>query len=562
MSDSSETLRRSSRIKAPVNYADKSEIRIRRHSSSATSTASTDVLETELEKELENVEENVQKPSELFTDEDVSGTRMYQFQTPSKKDAMVQKAISCRNNITPSTPKFKPKLQIIIEATKTPHHIRTKIKKQLASINRKNIASGLTSSESESVSEDSEFVPSDDETDDHNTDEQSENEIHSDEESDGEAKQPTRDKSPSRRLQITFTTSSSKGKSISNAICSEFHLKTDQYFENQSAKVLTSDHTLGRLKTPRLNEEKIQELLVNQNHVSQEHKNGIKSLSKIYRSFFPMWYFIMEEGYSILLHGIGSKRNLINDFYKEIIYDHPTLVVNGFFPSLTIKEILDGIIVDLLELTSPTNTNECINLIENILKENPDDRLYLLIHNIDGQMLRSDKTQDILSRLAAIPNLCLMASVDHINAPLLWDNVKRSRYNFYWWDSTTLLPYVAETSYENSLMVKQSGSLALSSLRNVFLSLTSNAKSIYILLVKHQLENNSKNYPGMAFKDLYWGAREAFLVSSDLALRAQLTEFVDHKLVRNKRNVDGAEYLIIPLEDALLKQFLEQYEET
>lgn len=50
-----------------------------------------------------------------------------------------------------------------------------------------------------------------------------------------------------------------------------------------------------------------------------------------------MLYF--REGYSLLLHGVGSKRSLINDFHTEIIADHPTLIVNGFFPSLTLKDV-------------------------------------------------------------------------------------------------------------------------------------------------------------------------------------------------------------------------------
>lgn len=62
----------------------------------------------------------------------------------------------------------------------------------------------------------------------------------------------------------------------------------------------------------------------------------------------------------------------------------------------------------------------------------------------------------------------------------------------------------------------------------------------------------------MAFKDLYWSCREAFLVSSDLALRAQLTEFLDHKLIKMKRTVDGIEHLQIPIENSLLQQFLDQ----
>ena len=48
------------------------------------------------------------------------------------------------------------------------------------------------------------------------------------------------------------------------------------------------------------------------------------------------------------------------------------------------------------------------------------------------------------------------------------DVSKVSSYNPVWWDATTLLPYTEETSYENSLLVQQSGALALSSLIHVF----------------------------------------------------------------------------------------------
>lgn len=40
---------------------------------------------------------------------------------------------------------------------------------------------------------------------------------------------------------------------------------------------------------------------------------------------------------------------------------------------------------------------------------------------------------------------------------------------------------------------------------------------------------------GLSFPDLYQKCRESFLVSSDLTLHAQLTEFHDHKLIRMKK---------------------------
>lgn len=338
-------------------------------------------------------------------------------------------------------------------------------------------------------------------------------------------------------------------------------MNPEEYFESQSEKVITSNHTLGRLRTAKLDKETIDKLLAKNLHISNYHKEGISRLYERNVSQFSFWNFMMEEGFSILLHGLGSKRTLIHDFQKQMIKGRPALIINGFFPSLTLKEILDGIIKDLMDLEAPSNVNDCMELIEETLKKHPDDRIYLLIHNIDGPSLRAKKIQDKLSYLASFPNLHLIASVDHINASLLWDNAKRARFNFYWSNATTFMPYKEETLYENSLMVRQSGALALSSLHNVFLSLPDKSKSVYIIVVKYQIENANAHYPGMAFKDLYQKAREGFFVTNEITLRTQLTEFLDHKLIKEKRGVDGIQYLTIPLDKALLQQFLEQQDD-
>ena len=117
----------------------------------------------------------------------------------------------------------------------------------------------------------------------------------------------------------------------------------------------------------------------------------------------------------------------------------------------------------------------------------------------------------------------------------VWDAAKSARFSWLWFDVTTFDFYARETSYENSLLVSQSGILALTSLVHVMRSLTPNARRIFLLLAQHQLEQKQTNYAGMAFADLYQRCREAFLVNSDLTLRAQLTEFNDHKLLRSKR---------------------------
>lgn len=69
---------------------------------------------------------------------------------------------------------------------------------------------------------------------------------------------------------------------------------------------------------------------------------------------------------------------------------------------------------------------------------------------------------------------------------------------------------------------------------------------------------NRFHFTGMAFKDLYHACRDRFLVSSDLALRTQLIEFVDHNMAKTKRGIDGNEHVAIPIDAHVLEQFIEQ----
>ena len=48
-----------------------------------------------------------------------------------------------------------------------------------------------------------------------------------------------------------------------------------------------------------------------------------------------------------------------------------------------------------------------------------------------------------------------------------------------------------------------------------------------------------ENFSGISFMELYSKCRAEFLVASDLGLKAQLTEFFDHKLLRKKKGRDG-----------------------
>nr|CAH0110563.1 unnamed protein product [Daphnia galeata] len=339
----------------------------------------------------------------------------------------------------------------------------------------------------------------------------------------------------------------------------DISVNTEDYFLAQSSSVHTSDRTLNRLSNPRLSQEAVDSLMENFDDCHSKEKI---LLMKEYQQQFLQWIFLLREGFNILVYGLGSKRYLIDEFRTRLLGGKNVIVVNGYFPGLTIKEIFNSLTDGILEhsggFSSPV---EQLEFIEQEFS-NSKVEAYIIIHNMDGPSLQFSREQEILCRLAAAPGLHVVASTDHINTPLLWDQRKLSQSKFVYFDCTTFAPYSEEISYENSLLVQQSSTLGLASLVHVFASLTFNAKAIFILIAQRQLENNNDtNYHGFPFHELYSDCRDKMLVNSDLTLRAQLTEFKDHKLLRMRRSPDGTEVLHIPLENNQLEEFVQKHQE-
>ncbi|XP_051529304.1 origin recognition complex subunit 2 isoform X2 [Myxocyprinus asiaticus] len=368
------------------------------------------------------------------------------------------------------TPQKGKKVQFI---STTPHRLR------------KRLSAPSLRSDSES-----DFSPSNSEDDDDG------------EELDG--KKDTQSKTPSKNTAAAlYKTPSKKGKKVPESDLVE------EYFEaHSSSKVLTSDRTLQKLQTPKLDRETLLSLLSkNPSSFAEE----IHQLNAKHEKNFNKWMLQLHMGFNILIYGLGSKKLLLEKFRTSMLSDYDHLVVNGFFPSITLKSILNSITGDVLEHEGTfRNLTDQINFIVKTLKE-------------------------------------------------VWDQAKTSMFSWLWYETTTYLPYTEETSYENSLLVQQTGALALSSLTHVMRSLTPNARGIFRLLAEFQLENkDNPAYTGLSFQDFYQRCREAFLVNSDITLRTQLTEFRDHKLIRTKKGADGVEYLLIPVDNGTLTDFLER----
>nr|SVE74364.1 EOG090X0AVI [Daphnia barbata] len=349
-----------------------------------------------------------------------------------------------------------------------------------------------------------------------------------------------------------------KLKAVKNQLL-DITVNTEDYFLAQTCSVHTSDRTLNRLNNPRLSQEAVDSLMEN---LDDCHSKEKILLMKEYQQQFLQWMFLLREGFNVLIYGLGSKRYLLDEFRTRFLAEKNVIVVNGYFPGLTIKEIFNSITDGILEYSGTfAGSVEQLEFIEQEF-DGTEVEAYIIINNLDGPSLQFNREQEVLCRLAAVPGLHVVASTDHINTPLLWDQRKLSQSKFVYFDCTTFAPYSEEISYENSLLVQQSTTLGLASLVHVFASLTFNAKAIFIVIAQRQLENNNDtNYHGFPFHELYSECRDRMLVNSDLTLRAQLTEFKDHKLLRIRRTPDGTEVLHIPLENNQLEEFIIKHQE-
>ncbi|XP_073972099.1 origin recognition complex subunit 2 [Rhodnius prolixus] len=488
----------------------------------------------ETESSDEEVPDGVVKPPTLYDDENAVEMQIFGFQTPKRRNAMLDKAsrsASKLNNVQ-KTPKSNKSDKI--NEHKTPYNMRKRLKKGIAKeVTRQSVDALLEDSGSD-------YVPSSS---------SSSSDVSEDEE-DKDSEESSDGYEVSGVIPLDKATEPEQLiKRKRRAAINHFIFTSEDYFENKNLRSLTSNHTLSQLKTPRFNQGQLCEILKS---VGSKHEKAINELNLENEAMFSRWLLSMNEGFNILVYGVGSKKKLLNVFHRQFLSRCYVAVINGYFPGLVLKDILDCITNDVLKLRSiPSQPHDIVELIGTKLR-NRNNRLFLLVHNIDGAALRCDKIQSVLAHLASNPNIHLLATLDHINSPLLWDQNKLSLFNFTWEDGTSFLPYSDETSYESSLMVQQSGGIALAGLKNIFKSLNTNSRKIFKLLLEHQLEDKSNKSQGMLFSDLYRECRNSFLVSSDLALRTQLTEFFDHQLVKWKKD---NEHLVVPLDSAVLKQF-------
>ncbi|GAA5962130.1 hypothetical protein JCM3765_005535 [Sporobolomyces pararoseus] len=192
---------------------------------------------------------------------------------------------------------------------------------------------------------------------------------------------------------------------------------------------------------------------------------------------FERWSYEMEQGFNLMLVGLGSKMTVLNEFAEKTRSKGNVVVMNGFDPSCTMADLVTAV-EDIVRLhggaahnqedqeeeeevrqaspkkrtrnsprkkanSSASTTTKAqqpayraarpVSALESRVRKlclaiaslpststKPFPPIYLVIHSLDSPSLRLSKHLSLLALLASQPSIHLIASMDHVRSSFLF----------------------------------------------------------------------------------------------------------------------------------------------
>ncbi|VDN24928.1 unnamed protein product, partial [Cylicostephanus goldi] len=323
---------------------------------------------------------------------------------------------------------------------------------------------------------------------------------------------------------------------------------------------------------------------LNSDEVKVKDAKRIESL----RQEFSWWTYCLAGGFNLLLYGVGSKRALVNAFREEQLSRFRTLTIDGFREDVTSKSILVNI-VECMQLKNcergridfQQKRRSLVDWAKHIAStiEHKKQQLIVLLNNIDSPNLRRSEAQRFYAFTSSVTKQKKNEKKNFVGnrvRPLpIWSKCNNIEYEVNGYQRLIALQRsfgsdcvgnrssgsdcVGNISRKSSSLIgshdrshqcnssMDERKVLLESFKWVYcradtfaypteellagqsslLGLT-NSRSIFRLFYAMYFTTNEP----VPFWDLFSAAKDDFLVSSDTALRQQLVEFNDHRVLR------------------------------
>ncbi|TIB28888.1 hypothetical protein E3P84_03919 [Wallemia ichthyophaga] len=294
----------------------------------------------------------------------------------------------------------------------------------------------------------------------------------------------------------------------------------------------------------------------------------------------------------LIFTGFGSKRGAIDDFVRELSGEYDVITIDAFNPSITFRGVLEGLLAvhQKSSIPSSTPTDELMRSVQLQYSRASTPRIVAVLHSMDALTLHARKNVDVdkLKRVLGSERISVVASVDHLNAPLLFPAHDAAvGLPWLWHDLSTLEPHLMEMAQRATSLLHSSQAASstgivptVSGARHVIASVPDRARRLFVAIAQLQLERCSEGEKSDATAQntsttltpshasprhaLVSMAKQSFIATSEDAFEAALAEFRDHGLIQSSSSppsnthVDGPEqYIWIPLDQRSLRRTLE-----
>ncbi|TMW60985.1 hypothetical protein Poli38472_014446 [Pythium oligandrum] len=299
-------------------------------------------------------------------------------------------------------------------------------------------------------------------------------------------------------------------------------------------------------------------------------QQDLKQAWPTFDQHFVEWRQHLRGGFSVLLHGMGSKLALMQAFAETLPDTAYVVQLHGYLPTIDMKELIGLICQEVLNVSVESGAKAYLKKCRAIAdyafahRRQRFAHVYVVIHTLDGIGLRDPELQSCFAQLATVPFIRIIASVDNMNAPALWSEADAHRFRWLHYRVDTLRPYAREID----LRLFREGKTAepsVSGVRYILMSLTPTDVATLRTIAHHQLAasgipsaSSSRGRgrgtvtKGADYHQVYQECNKQLLHATMQSMKNSIKCLEDNGLVLLKR-VQHREKLVIPLSDDILK---------
>jgi len=245
----------------------------------------------------------------------------------------------------------------------------------------------------------------------------------------------------------------------------------------------------------------------------------------------------VKIGFSVLVQGVGSKKQLLDDFADKALKRAGLrcLHMNAFDARFSFCECLRAFLEQVYP-NAPRQGNSADGLaatVKTAVSSPGTKPLCVVVHSLEN-LPRHHVIA--LASLAASPGVHIVASIDSIWAPLAWDCRCLKDFNFVFKEVHTFSGYEVEATARHPRglppwcgLGQDTRRTPKASLSLVMRSLTNNHRELVEAMAEEQLE--AENNAGISIPALLKVSTDRMIAFSVPKLKGLLNELIDHEVV-------------------------------